>query len=78
MNIGPDPHGPLLCPPHRFNRLSAHSVKESSFKHLTNLQVLDIGHSSHSNPSGASFRQEEEEEEEMEMMEEEVGEGFTS
>ncbi|XP_029606436.1 podocan [Salmo trutta] len=62
----------------RFNHLLAHSVKESSFKHLTNLQVLDIGHSSHSNPSGASFRQEEEEEEEMEMMEEEVGEGFTS
>uniref|UniRef100_A0A4W5QEZ8 Podocan n=1 Tax=Hucho hucho TaxID=62062 RepID=A0A4W5QEZ8_9TELE len=62
----------------RFNHLLAHSVKESSFKHLTNLQVLDIGHSSHSNPSGASFRREEEEDEEMEIMEEEVGEGFAS
>lgn len=75
MNIGPDPHGPLLCPPHRFNRLSAHSVKESSFKHLTNLRVLDIGHLSHSDPSGSPglpFGQEEEEEEEIEV----VGEGF--
>ncbi|XP_064791940.1 podocan [Oncorhynchus masou masou] len=61
----------------RFNRLSAHSVKESSFKHLTNLRVLDIGHLSHSDPSGSPgppFGQEEEEEEEIEI--EEVGEGF--
>ncbi|XP_041696080.1 podocan [Coregonus clupeaformis] len=56
----------------RFNRLSANSVKESSFKHLTNLRVLDIGHLSHSGPSGPPFGREEEEEEEME----EVGEGF--
>ncbi|XP_010862454.1 podocan [Esox lucius] len=55
----------------RFNRLSPYSVKESSFKHLTKLQVLDIGHSGNSNPSspsGPSFRREEEEEEEMENM----------
>ncbi|KAL1022740.1 hypothetical protein UPYG_G00031710 [Umbra pygmaea] len=58
----------------RFNNLSPYSVKESSFKHLTNLQVLDVGHSDPSSSSGLPFRQEEEEEEEMETVKKEVGE----
>ncbi|XP_062308498.1 podocan [Osmerus eperlanus] len=50
----------------RSNRLSVNSVKESSFSHLTNLQVLDLGPSS----TERSFGHEEEVEEEAEMEEE--------
>ena len=42
------------------------SVKESSFSHLTNLQVLDLGPST----TERSFGREEEVEEEVEMEEE--------
>ncbi|KAM4629545.1 podocan isoform 1-T4 [Polymixia lowei] len=45
----------------RFNRLSVDSVKESSFAHLTNLQVLDIG------SAVADLPEEEPEEEEIEQ-----------
>lgn len=52
----------------RSNRLSVGSVKESSFSHLTNLQVLDIGPSS---TERSKERVEEEEAEEVETEEEE-------
>lgn len=60
----------------RSNRLSVGSVKESSFSHLINLQVLDIGPSSTERLKEREEEDEKEEEVETEEEEENIEEGL--